>query len=115
MMQFIPNKAASDVIAERARQQRVEGWTPEHDDQHASGELCTAAASYVAHASVIARLQAEGMAPDRLEQLSAEARVPQTWPWAKEWWKPGSARRDLVKAAALLLAEIERLDRAAGD
>ena len=29
------------------------------------------------------------------------------------WWKPTDCRRDLVKAGALILAEIERLDRAA--
>lgn len=35
------------------------------------------------------------------------------WPWDSSWWRPKDARRDLVRAAALLLAEIERLDRAA--
>ncbi|USI81344.1 hypothetical protein [Pseudomonas aeruginosa] len=39
--------------------------------------------------------------------------VPQAWPWDEQWWKPSTARRDLVKACALALAEIERLDRAA--
>ena len=39
--------------------------------------------------------------------------VPATWPWGASWWKPGDPRRMLVKAAALILAEIERLDRAA--
>ncbi|HCE5729600.1 hypothetical protein ACP0KH_06585 [Pseudomonas aeruginosa] len=39
--------------------------------------------------------------------------LPFCWPWDKDWWKPTSARRDLVKACALALAEIERLDRAA--
>lgn len=29
------------------------------------------------------------------------------------WWKPGAPRRMLIKAAALIVAEIERLDRAA--
>jgi hypothetical protein len=43
-----------------------------------------------------------------------EPGVPKMWPWARQWWKPTGARRDLVKAAALLLAEIERIDRAAG-
>jgi hypothetical protein len=27
------------------------------------------------------------------------------------WWKPKDRRRDLVRAAALIIAEIERLDR----
>jgi hypothetical protein len=39
--------------------------------------------------------------------------VDTTWPWAPEWWKPTHGRRDLVKAGALILAELERLDRAA--
>lgn len=36
------------------------------------------------------------------------------WPhsWASCWFKPTNRRRDLVKAAALLIAEIDRLDRA---
>ncbi len=38
--------------------------------------------------------------------------APSMWPWAEEWWKPINPRRNLVKAAALILAEIERLDRA---
>lgn len=33
------------------------------------------------------------------------------WPWSREWWKPKNPRRDLVKAGALIVAEIERLDR----
>ena len=35
-----------------------------------------------------------------------------TWPWGASTFKPSDdRRRDMVKAAALLLAEIERLDR----
>jgi len=37
---------------------------------------------------------------------------PDVWPWGGFTWKPTTPRRDLVKAAALILAEIERLDRA---
>ena len=36
------------------------------------------------------------------------------WPWAAEWWKPKDCRRNLVRAGALILAEIERLDRKNG-
>ena len=47
--------------------------------------------------------------------LSSQVRsvIGWLWPWDAEWFKPSSSRRDLVKAAALLLAEIERDDRAA--
>jgi hypothetical protein len=36
------------------------------------------------------------------------------WPssWSRTWWKPSGGRRDLVKACALMVAEIERRDRA---
>ena len=39
--------------------------------------------------------------------------VSLAWPWDEQWWKPTTVRRDLVKACALALAEIERLDRTA--
>ena len=92
--------ALRDVSAERRRQVEVEGWTPEHDDEHNACELSDAAACYA---------------------LGSEAAdvgdVPGCWPqsWDESWWRPSQdRRRNLVKAAALLLAEIERLDRAAG-
>ncbi|MBQ1766120.1 MAG: hypothetical protein IIZ92_24935, partial [Aquincola sp.] len=37
---------------------------------------------------------------------------PADWPWGLKWWKPRGRRTNLVKAAALTIAEIERLDRA---
>lgn len=51
---------------------------------------------------------------DGLERYQADG-MPDAWPttWAEDWWKPKNPRRDLVRAAALLIAEIERLDRAA--
>jgi hypothetical protein len=33
------------------------------------------------------------------------------WPFERSAWKPKSPRSDMVKAAALIVAEIERLDR----
>lgn len=92
-------KAAADVLAERKRQIEVEGWTPEHDDEHSRGEMATAGALYVLHGGAY---YAPPFAP------------PMLWPWADHWWKPKDRRSNLVRAAALLLAEIERLDRAAG-
>jgi len=88
-------QAAKDVLLERERQQSVEGWTPEHDDEHSNGEMANAAAWYAATEL------AEGDCPVDL------------WPWSELWRKRTSRRRDLVKAGALILAEIERLDRAA--
>jgi hypothetical protein len=81
---------ASDLLRERDRQINIEGWTAKHDDEHDGGELARAAACY-----------ASGH--------------PARWPWPLAWWKPKDKRRNLVKAGALIIAEIERLDRKAGE
>ncbi|AUA81950.1 hypothetical protein [Pseudomonas aeruginosa] len=90
-----------DVQAERRRQVEAEGWTPEHDDGHSHGQMARAAACYALAGS---------SAPN---DGTAALLVSLAWPWDEQWWKPSTARRDLVKACALALAEIERLDRAA--
>ena len=84
--------AARDVLAERRRQVEIEGWTTACDDEHSAGQMARAAACYAA--------------------INSKP-VPSMWPWAPEWWKPRDDRRNLVKAGALILAEIERIDRAA--
>lgn len=89
--------AARDLLAERARQVQEEGWTPEHDDEHSNGEMAEAAACYAGTAH----------APLSLKRRQCSGH----WPWAAKWWKPSDARRDLIKAGALILAEIERMDR----
>lgn len=88
--------AAADVLAERQRQVTAEGWTAEGDDSYQNSELADAAACYAIHA------HNQGFS------------TPAHWPWSTTWWKQTNPRRDLVKAGALILAEIERIDRAAG-
>ena len=89
------SKAVADIIAERIRQVEAEGWTPEHDDKHERGQMAIAAACYAANAGGFNWI-GKG----------------EIWPWARKYWKPSTPRRDLIKAAALILAEIERIDRA---
>ncbi|MCF1758447.1 hypothetical protein L0G78_25625 [Pseudomonas aeruginosa] len=86
-------KAWLDVQAERRRQITAEGWTPEHDDLYCAAELPRAAAAYI------------------LSGANDEA--PAIWPFSAKWWKPRDARANYMRAGALILAEIERLDRAA--
>ncbi|WP_176140327.1 hypothetical protein [Pseudomonas aeruginosa] len=43
----------------------------------------------------------------------ANDEAPAIWPFLAKWWKPRDARSNYVRASALILAEIERLDRAA--
>ena len=94
--------AIGDVVAERRRQIEAKGLTPEHDDQHADGTLALAAACYALPVSERRSIHGSGVSVWRV-----------LWPWDREWWKPKDRRRDLIRAAALIVAEIERLDRAA--
>ncbi len=96
------SNAMRSVIAERHRQVDVEGWTPEHDDEHDDGAMAVAAACYA-----LADRKALEVQTVRIEGLW------QWTGWSALWFKPKDRRRNLVRAGALLLAEIERLDRAA--
>ena len=90
-------RAWEDIGKERLRQIDREGFSPESDDGYLDGELLRAAACYLLNLVV----------------PKSPHRWPGLWPWPSLWWKPTNPRRDLVKAGALILAEIERLDRAA--
>jgi hypothetical protein len=90
------SEAAADVLEERRQQVTREGWTPEHDDEHSKGEMARAGACYAIGA----------FRPIGGKFLAS------LWPWGRQWWKPKDCRRDLVRAGALIIAEIERLDRA---
>ena len=82
-------QAETDVLAERAKQHAK--WGNDHDDKHDPGDLAKAAT-----------------------HLTTGEWCFESWP--KELRKKHPATRDrLVIAAALLLAEIERLDRAGGE
>lgn len=92
-----------DVQAERRRQIEAEGWTPEHDDEHACDEIAAFACFY---AMPPAARDWDASSTGYGDTLG-EAILPEGWEP-----KTGDRRRELVKACALGLAEIERLDRA---
>ena len=81
---------AIQIIDERARQINEEKWDDEHDDKHKHNQLVRAAVCY--------------LMPEWMSAL---------WPWAPVWWKPSPDNRvrELVKAGALIAAEIDRLQR----
>ncbi|WP_175898245.1 ead/Ea22-like family protein [Burkholderia cepacia] len=92
--------AIRDVIFERRRQIEVECKETGRDDQYTDGELPEAAVAYALSAAV-------------WDFDTATSYWPSSW--AGCWYKPTTPRRDLVKAAALIIAEIERIDRDPGD
>jgi hypothetical protein len=93
-------KTGIELIAEeRQRQIEKEGWTPEHDAHHDTGDLALAAAAY-ASAELYRRTTSEGY-----------DNTPHIWPFERKWWKPTPENRirELQKAGALIAAEIDRL------
>lgn len=87
--------AAVDVLKERCRQVEDEGFGIERDDACTDYQLPRAAVCYA--------IRGAGLPPHRATLY---------WPFAPVDFKPVDRRGNLVKAAALILAEIERLDRA---
>ena len=87
--------AAVDVLKERVRQVEGEGYGVESDDGYTDYQLPRAAICYA--------IKAAGLPSHRATLY---------WPFPAPAFKPTERRANLVKAAALLLAEIERLDRA---
>jgi len=83
---------AAMIEAERLRQVAVEGYDAEHDRAHEPGTLAAAAAAYVLNAT------GDTDGPWLL------------WPFAPVGFKPGPKPLDsLVKAGALIAAEIDRI------
>jgi hypothetical protein len=102
------SEAVQDIAAERQRQIESEGWDTGHDDEHEDGQLAMAAACY-ATSSILAVHKYEEMPFG--DGVCGGGKWVKIWPWDKKWWKPKDRRRDLVRAGALIVAEIERLDR----
>jgi hypothetical protein len=92
-----------EIEVERWRQIEAEGWDMTFDDKHTHGEMAQAAACYAYFAGCTNGLRRNG-ARDMINRL-----WPLSWPEAR--WKPKNRRRDLIRAGALIVAEIERLDR----
>lgn len=94
------------IAAERVRQIAVEGWTPEHDERHDRGELIAAAICY-AGVPLIRMTYKPKAAEEEITECMATR-----WPWEESWWKPSDSEiRNLVKAGALIAAEIDRREQ----
>jgi hypothetical protein len=94
--------AARDVVSELRRRITIEGRSSNEDDALVEGELAAEAGCYAMNYS----------GSFGIDDYKDD--VPIMWPRPPQTWKPTGGRRDLVRAAALLLAEIERIDRIAG-
>lgn len=97
------------IAAERQRQIEEEGWTEEHDAQYTWGTLATAGAVYALPG------------PIREQRILDRSLRRILWPFGEEWWKPSDMGeepairrvRELVKAGALIAAEIDKITKEA--
>ncbi|MBS9758459.1 hypothetical protein JR044_31180 [Pseudomonas aeruginosa] len=88
-------EVAADVFVERLRQIIEEGHSVEQDDAYTDYQLPRAAVCYA--------IRGAGLPPHKATLY---------WPWNPAAFKPAGDDRDLIKAAALILAELQRRQRA---
>lgn len=101
---------AAQLVADERKRQVGKGFGAAHDDQWRLGQLASAAEAYV-HAAVVQAAPQYINDTVGLPQLG----LPACWPcaWDEYWFQPEDDRlRTLIKAGALLMAEIERELRA---
>ena len=104
--------AINMVVRERSRQTTVEGYTPAHDDEHTGGQLALLAAAYALQAGP---MKEKRNRPLRNAQSSIIEFLEKSWGHEEtdyDIFKPKDPIRDLVRAGALILAELERRLRA---
>lgn len=100
-------KTGIELIAEeRKRQIEKEGWTLELDKYHKDESMAMAGACYAMPEKERNKYQSYSF-------LEPRRFYPRWWPssWAVSWWKPTPDNRikELVKAGALIAAEIDRI------
>lgn len=88
-------EVAAEVFVERLRQIVEEGHSVEQDDAYTDYQLPRAAVCYA--------IRGAGLPPHKATLY---------WPWNPATFKPAGDDRDLIKAAALILAELQRRQRA---
>lgn len=98
-------KAIADVLKER-NLQLEKGFDGQHDSHWGDGQLILSAMNYIG--SVVFRRK--GLDPKIQMMNGGVFSGWWHWPWDSKWWKPKTDREDLVRAAALIIAEIERID-----
>jgi hypothetical protein len=93
------------IEEERARQVNEEGYTPSDDDRWFNGELANAASCYA---------ETPGTKLISINKhWDIYYRRMHRWPFDDKMWKPTPKDRirELIKAGALIAAEIDRLKR----
>lgn len=84
------------VIKERKYQVIRKGFDWLHDDQYENDELIRGALAY--------------LTPADERDIDKETGAPKDFPWKPKWWKssPDDRIKDLIKAASLIISDIDR-------
>lgn len=93
LMLGVNGPGANVINRERFRQIKEEGYNFDHDDDFKFNELIDAATSYL-------------LACDGYVKF---AEAEENWPWDLKHFKPKDTWSNLVKAGALIAAELDRL------
>jgi hypothetical protein len=101
------------IKEERKRQIQEKGYDYIHDDYHEYNELINAAQCYLEQVLTRSKVMDINDSYNNKLKLYRDVKRPENWPpeWKPESWNPDSPIRDLVKAAALIAAEIDRRSR----
>lgn len=101
------------IKAERIRQIDEEGYDDYHDVGHAE-DLIRASTCYFQYS-----LMQATMTPEMLATMENPYNViwedKRLWPWAPEYWKPGTIERNIEKAGALAAAALDALANTHGE
>jgi hypothetical protein len=107
------------IAAERLRQVEVEGYDVIKDDAYVDYELSSAAAAYLlpSHDYEETYVDETDDIESIIEKEANPTQVNSLWPWQLQYFKPSRISdtgirpsvKDLVKAGALIAAEIDRL------
>jgi hypothetical protein len=106
-----PQTGADLIAAERVRQIEQEGYDEQHDVAHGPGPLLDAASEYLSVGSYRIRYPDSEHDPAMYLDIKDMHGFPASnWPWAPHEFKPtADPIPNLVKAGALIAAEIDRL------
>ena len=105
-------QVSKEILSERLRQIEEEKFSAQLDNQYTEDELARAAAVYALPETIRHYLIKYQIGASDPKNITDNLRNT-LWPWSERYWKPSpdNRRRELIKAAALIIAEIERLDR----
>lgn len=120
-------KLTERLLYQIKRHRQFQSGFDKHDDDKVNGELLTAAIEYMNLSKrqyntrdlEVVRQFSKGTRPyvpvggasHGYKVTQEDAKPPPHWPLADNMWAPSDPRYNLVRAATLIVAELERLDR----